>query len=50
MKGGWRELHNMELHVLYCSPDIVRVVNSRNMRWVNMWHIEGGREMCTGFW
>jgi len=29
----WRELHNEELNELYFSPDIVRVIKSRRMRW-----------------
>jgi hypothetical protein len=31
--GEWRKLHNEELHNLYSSPDIIRQVNSRRMRW-----------------
>jgi hypothetical protein len=31
--GGWRKLHNEELHVLYSSPSIVRVIKARRMRW-----------------
>jgi hypothetical protein len=31
--GGWRKLHNEELHNLYCSPSIVRIITSRRMRW-----------------
>ena len=31
--GEWRRLHNVELCDLYCSPNIVRVIKSRRMRW-----------------
>jgi hypothetical protein len=31
--GEWRKLHNEELHNLYPSPDIIRQVKSRRMRW-----------------
>jgi len=30
----WRKLHNEELNGLYCSPNNVRVINSRRTRWV----------------
>jgi hypothetical protein len=30
---SWRKLHNDELHNLYSSPNIVRVIKSRRMRW-----------------
>jgi hypothetical protein len=29
---GWRKLHNEELHNLYSSPSIIRVIKSRRMR------------------
>jgi hypothetical protein len=31
--GKWKKLHNEELNDLYSSPNIVRVVKSRRMRW-----------------
>jgi hypothetical protein len=31
--GSWRKLHNDELHSLYSSPNIVRVIKSRRIRW-----------------
>jgi hypothetical protein len=34
MVGGWRKLHNEELHNLYSSPNIIRIIKSMRMRWV----------------
>jgi hypothetical protein len=31
--GGWRELHNEEIHNLYSSPNIIRMIKPRRMRW-----------------
>jgi hypothetical protein len=31
--GEWRKLHNGELHDLYSSPSIIRIIKSRRMRW-----------------
>jgi hypothetical protein len=31
--GSWRKLHNDELHSLYASQNIVRMIKSRRMRW-----------------
>jgi hypothetical protein len=42
----WRKHHNVELHDLYSSPNIVRIIKSRRIRWV--WHVarmEEGRGM-----
>jgi hypothetical protein len=30
--GGWRKLHNEELHNLYSSPSIIRIIKSRMMK------------------
>ncbi|KAJ4447908.1 hypothetical protein ANN_09917 [Periplaneta americana] len=32
VRGEWRKLHNAELHALY-SPDIIRNIKSRRLRW-----------------
>jgi hypothetical protein len=34
--GDWRKLHNEELHKLYSSPNIIRMIKSRSMRWQGM--------------
>jgi hypothetical protein len=34
--GGWRNLHNEELHILYSSPSIIRVIKSREIRWAGL--------------
>jgi hypothetical protein len=39
----WRKLHNDELHSLYSSPNIVRVIKSRRMRWAEHVTRMGGR-------
>ena len=41
VKGEWRRLHNEELNDLYCSPNIVRVIKSRRMKWA-------GHVACMG--
>jgi hypothetical protein len=42
VKGEWRKLHSGELHNLYSSPDIIRQIKSRRMRWVG--HVARVRE------
>jgi hypothetical protein len=43
--GSWRKLHNEELHKLYSSPSIIRLIKSRRIRWAG--HIACmGKEEC----
>jgi hypothetical protein len=48
--GGLRKLHNKELHKLYSSPSIIRIIKSRRIRWA--WHVArlGRRGMHIGYW
>ena len=48
--GEWRKLHNEELNDLYCSPNIVRVIKLRRMRWAGHVARVGRGEVYTGFW
>jgi hypothetical protein len=36
-RGGWRTLHNEELHNIYSSSSIIRMSKLRRMRWA--WHV-----------
>ena len=43
--GEWRKLHSEELKDLYCSPNIVRAIKPRRMRWAG--HVARmGEEKC----
>jgi hypothetical protein len=48
--GGWRKLHNEELHNLYSSPSIIRMIKSRRLRWRR--HLAGMEEKRKhiGYW
>ena len=49
--GEWRKLHNEELSDLYCSPNIVRVIQSKRMILAGHVACMGGKdEVYTGFW
>ena len=45
--GEWRRLHNEELHSLYRSPNIARVIKSRRLRWAD--HVARMEEGGTTF-
>jgi hypothetical protein len=42
--GEWRKLHNEELHDLYSSPSIVRIIKARRMRWAGHVALMGAEE------
>jgi len=49
--GEWRRLHNVEPNYLYSSPNIVRVIKSRRMRWAGHVAHMGEERVCIGsFW
>jgi hypothetical protein len=48
--GDWRKLHNEELHNLYSSPNIIRMIKSRRMRWPGHVARMGRRGMHIGYW
>jgi hypothetical protein len=52
MTGGWRKLYNEELHGLYSSPSIVRVIKARRMRWAEhvprMGEVRGAYNILVG--
>jgi hypothetical protein len=43
---GWRKLHEEDLHDLYSSPNIIRVIKSRRMGWAG--HVKG--EKRGAYW
>jgi hypothetical protein len=47
--GGWKKLHNEELHDLYSSPSIIRIIKSRGIKWTG--HVAPMRRgTCIGYW
>jgi hypothetical protein len=47
--GDWRKLHNEELHKLYSSPNIIRMIKSGRMRWVGHVARSGRRGIHIGY-
>jgi hypothetical protein len=44
--GEWKKLHNEELHYLYSSPNIVRMIKSRRIIWARqVAHMVEGRDV-----
>jgi hypothetical protein len=48
--GGWRKLQNEEVPNLYSSPNIIRMIKSRRMRWAGHVARMGTRGMHTWYW
>ena len=48
--GELRRLHNEELNGVYSSPDIIRLIKSRRMRWAGHVARRGREEELAGFW
>jgi hypothetical protein len=48
--GEWRKLHNEELRDLYSSPSIIRITQSRRMRWAGHVARMGRRGMRIDYW
>jgi hypothetical protein len=47
VRGGWRKLHNEEIHNLYSPSRVIRMIKSRGMRWVE--HITRMWETRTAY-
>jgi hypothetical protein len=47
--GGWRKLHSEELHDLYSSVGMIRVIKWRRLRWAGHVALMGVKRMCVKF-
>jgi hypothetical protein len=43
--GSWRKLHNAGVHNMYPSPNIIRVIKSRKIRWTDIWYTGRDEEL-----
>jgi hypothetical protein len=48
--GDWRKLHNEELHNLYSSPNIIRMIKLKRMRWAGHLARMGRRGLLIEYW
>jgi hypothetical protein len=48
--GDWRKLNNEELHNLYSSPNIIRIIKSGRMKWAGHVARMGRLGMHIGYW
>jgi hypothetical protein len=48
--GGWRKLHNEELHNVYSSPSIIRIIKPMRKRWAGYVARRGRGGMHIGYW
>jgi hypothetical protein len=48
--AGWIKLNNKELHDLCSSPNVIRMIKSRRMKWAGDLAQRGRKETCIGYW
>jgi hypothetical protein len=48
--GNLRKLHHEQIHNLYCSPNIIRMIKSRRIRWAGHVALTGRRRIHIGYW
>jgi hypothetical protein len=48
--GWWRKLHNEELRDLYSSPNIIRIISSRRMKWAGNVGRMREKRKYIGYW
>ena len=47
--GNWRKMHSEELHDLYFSLNIIRIIKERNVGWARKWHVRWEERSIKGF-